>query len=851
MSTSDVDPPIGSVWRYDGPTLGAGFDLIGPDNLAPIENNTIIGNNTGILARPDALSPLAVREVINNGKQNYRTPYDFGAVCDVAYYASGATWTAGVATFTPGNGIVTSAADIGKRLVIYGAGLNGTNHVATITGANGTLWNLSAAPAQATGLRVLYGGIIPALAAGATGYAPGDTITWTGGTITGGSNASSTVKYTGLNAAFTPTIVAGGSGGTDGSVTLTGTTGRGTYFLLAGTISGGALTAITSISRIGAYFTNPTNPADEPVVAHTADNGVLTNPITGARVALRMVPVQYNMLSPGGYVGVFAGPLTQGSTSGGGTGAEMTPTFSNNNATGRYGSFYYGTDDAVALQAAAAWAQANNGTIRWPPNIKCGTTTQINITGNFACFEGSSVGNRRPTNLGATGSTNQEGIFWLGAADDNAAIIQIRTPDGSNSIVGNSVRRLALVCGHLAGYGIRVKTQQGGKFDENYIEQARMAALELNINPAALEPQTAQFIGMDWNYGNQVNTNGAIFSFTSDLSSPENSDPCQVRGRGNEGFEGWDTPFRFTHTDHLYFDGLRAGSAVYSGALYSIDFWADTSGRAISNGHRITNFVGGKPMVFRGTTSSGAANTYTQNIVVDDTTTAIGFELPIYEPPGSAIMGHTFLRDGRPVTGVAVPGVTSGQIVLTAPSTAGNHEIRFPSGTTIFTTTGPGFLYQASGAAPITVTNDPIISTAKRSTSNLSKTADTALALVPNLSIPLIAGAKYIVRGYLNGTAGAAGGIHVQLIATNGLTITTARFNGRLFNGTTFLSNLTVTALAADLAATTGAFTDLYIEGSIDVLAGGNLEVHAAQNVSDAAVTLIRANSNFSCVRVA
>jgi len=63
------------------------------------------------------------------------------------------------------------------------------------------------------------------------------------------------------------TVNAGGSGGTNGQVTtITGTTGTGTKFQAKGVISGGALTAITSITNAGSYTTDPTSLTAEPIV---------------------------------------------------------------------------------------------------------------------------------------------------------------------------------------------------------------------------------------------------------------------------------------------------------------------------------------------------------------------------------------------------------------------------------------------------------------------------------------------------------------------------------------------------------------------------------------------------------
>jgi hypothetical protein len=61
------------------------------------------------------------------------------------------------------------------------------------------------------------------------------------------------------------TVVAGGSGGTNGAVTVTGTTGTGTKFQATGTITGGALAGALVVTVPGAYSVNPTSLQAEPV----------------------------------------------------------------------------------------------------------------------------------------------------------------------------------------------------------------------------------------------------------------------------------------------------------------------------------------------------------------------------------------------------------------------------------------------------------------------------------------------------------------------------------------------------------------------------------------------------------
>lgn len=71
------------------------------------------------------------------------------------------------------------------------------------------------------------------------------------------------------------TISAAGSGGTDGTQTVTGTTGTGTKFQASVTVTGGAITAVLSITVAGDYTVAPTSP--DPVTGAS---------LVGAQLAL-------------------------------------------------------------------------------------------------------------------------------------------------------------------------------------------------------------------------------------------------------------------------------------------------------------------------------------------------------------------------------------------------------------------------------------------------------------------------------------------------------------------------------------------------------------------------------------
>lgn len=144
-----------------------------------------------------------------------------------------------------------------------------------------------------------------------SGYAPGNTIVPAGGVQT--TAAQLTVLTTQIGAI--PTIVSAGTGGTDGTATLTGTTGTGTKFQVNATISGGAITAINFIVSNGDYTVNPATPASEPVTG-----GALTGAVLGIEMGARTVSVT----APGVFTAnPVGGIFSQTSTSGSGTGASF------------------------------------------------------------------------------------------------------------------------------------------------------------------------------------------------------------------------------------------------------------------------------------------------------------------------------------------------------------------------------------------------------------------------------------------------------------------------------------------------------------------------------------------------
>jgi hypothetical protein len=145
---------------------------------------------------------------------------------------------------------------------------------------------------------------------GAGSYAPNDTVQLAGGTFS--TRAVGTVATTKVASA---TVAAGGSGGTDGTQTVVGTTGIGTKFQASVTVASGAITAVLSITVGGSYATNPTSLTNEPVTGAS---------LTGAQLSVKMGINTIGVTTAGSYSVLPADPVSQFATSGSGTGATFT-----------------------------------------------------------------------------------------------------------------------------------------------------------------------------------------------------------------------------------------------------------------------------------------------------------------------------------------------------------------------------------------------------------------------------------------------------------------------------------------------------------------------------------------------
>ncbi len=87
------------------------------------------------------------------------------------------------------------------------------------------------------------------------------------------------------------TVSAGGTGGSSGTQTVTGTTGTGTKFQASVTVSGGAITAVLSITVAGIYTNRPPDLSDEPVTGAS---------LVGAKLSIDMDAIEAASLTLAG-----------------------------------------------------------------------------------------------------------------------------------------------------------------------------------------------------------------------------------------------------------------------------------------------------------------------------------------------------------------------------------------------------------------------------------------------------------------------------------------------------------------------------------------------------------------------
>lgn len=212
-------------------------------------------------------------------------------VLDCVITASSNTVTCPNETFT--------AADVGKAFVAVDAGTSRNPLVTTIaTYVSAHVITITATPTFSAPI-IRITGLTPT--AQGSGYTFGSTQT-----LTCSGGCSQITAQTGTPVVLgvvSATVSAGGSGGTNGTCTVTGTRGTvlaGQYFQASVTISGNAITAVGSITNGSNYTAYAVDPTQEPVTGCG---------LTGAKLSISFSVLVEAAVSTGLYT--TTGPCTQ------------------------------------------------------------------------------------------------------------------------------------------------------------------------------------------------------------------------------------------------------------------------------------------------------------------------------------------------------------------------------------------------------------------------------------------------------------------------------------------------------------------------------------------------------------
>lgn len=490
---------------------------------------------------------------------------DFGGAADEITVNDGVI-ASGTTTLTSASAVF-AASDTGKPIIVTGAGAANADLITTIAAfVDSHTVTLADGASTTTPWSGLTQAAVATSQSGAGSYAPGDTITVSGGTLVT-TAAVTTIKTTKLVSA---TVNNAGSGGVNGACTLTGTTGtnstNGHTFQIAATISGNAISALGAVSLAGSYTTNPTSLAAEPVTSNCS--------LTGATLVLKMGP-EYVLVTTQGHYGAFPANPAATTTSGSGTGATLTST---SVLTG--GRVSYGTDNTAAITAAISALDARGGGILvFPPG-------NILVLGAIEPpFTGASNPAQNPFELAGAGGSVDTYLYNNGVttAPTGGSVLDLRYTGGDGL--------------HPA----KIDSRGGGTLEIDHltlVDGGTDNFLFLQTTNTALNVHDNQFTGNPTCYESTCTQNairlGGITTASSALGSTAST----------AGFQGYGT-----QVNHNTFDFLRE-VVQFGGAANGIFVSYNTV--SINCGSSVAN---GAPYHFYGVANGANGNTIYGGII--------------------------------------------------------------------------------------------------------------------------------------------------------------------------------------------------------------------------------------------
>jgi len=290
---------------------------------------------------------------------------DYGAVGDCVQYQDGTITLGAPDTLVcPSNPFV--AGDLNKPIEVSDAlGVGSAPLLTTISSVINSGTVVLTSPATNAIGSNYYANTATVVDAGSSGnYAPGDTMTVTGGTAA--TTTVLTVVKTQIRASSVA-ISAAGSGGTDGRYRWETSAGVGAPAKGTCVVSGGGVTSVL-VTRNGVFTTNPGTLSAIPIT-------ITGSGVTGATISANMDVMAAAPSVDGDYTVVPTDPVATGASSPtGGTGATFTISWT------RTGKFQYGTDNFTAL---SDWLNAFNA-----------STSQVSArlpAGIYGLFSGSGL----------------------------------------------------------------------------------------------------------------------------------------------------------------------------------------------------------------------------------------------------------------------------------------------------------------------------------------------------------------------------------------------------------------------------------------------------------------------------
>lgn len=289
----------------------------------------------------------------------------------------------------------------------------------------------------------------------------------------------------------------------------------------------------------------------------------------------------------------------------------------------------------------------------------------------------------------------------------------------------------------------------------------------------------------------------------------------------------------------LYTDAKDSAYFLLTNTISDITNGVAGPASSVANQMAIANGTSGL-IVKYSTNTIDASN----NIVM---TTASGFST-------DTTAGHTALLQAYDVDGTAYKAFGT----LTANNTP-SLAFAQPSGATMTwdggaiggSTPAAGAFTTVSATGLLTASAGLLDGGIKRQSAQVDVTSSAALVDLTGLSISLTAGAQYLFRAFLPCTSGASGGVKVQLITADTLTLTSSDLTGFVKN--TAVSDViihTTAGLSTSVAAVNQIAQAVIIEGTLVVNAAGTLKLQAAQNTSNGTTTSFFAGGTIHLTRI-